>query len=161
METFIQFDHSNPSKCLSASNPLEHCMSIRRFVLLALVFLFGTAQAVQGRDVKIATSNLRWHLSQAEAKDWIRDCGQPFALNPASGLFEPSTAGATKPRSELKWGAQRQDQMGHRREAPCDVDQANFKMRAGNRSCPSEARSATPEALSGRTLIRILSRFRK
>lgn len=103
-------------------------MRIRRMILLAALILLETTQGVQARDIKIATWNLGWHLSQAEAKDWIRDCGQPFALNPASGLFEPSTTGATKPGWELKWGRNAKIKWDIAAKPPCDVYQANFKI---------------------------------
>ncbi|MCA1473000.1 endonuclease/exonuclease/phosphatase family protein [Bradyrhizobium sp. IC3195] len=103
-------------------------MILRRSVLFALVLLLGTAPTAHARDIRIATWNLGWHLSQVEAKEWIRDCGQPFALNPASGLFELSTAGATKPGWELKWGRNAKIKWDIAAKPPCDVYQANFKI---------------------------------
>ncbi|PIT06398.1 hypothetical protein TSA1_29760 [Bradyrhizobium nitroreducens] len=100
----------------------------RRNVLFALAVLLGTAPVAHARDIRIATWNLGWHLSQAEAKEWIRDCGQPFSLNPASGLFEPSTTGATKPGWELKWGRNAKIKWDIAIKPPCDVYQAGFKI---------------------------------
>ncbi|MCA1510194.1 endonuclease/exonuclease/phosphatase family protein [Bradyrhizobium sp. NBAIM01] len=103
-------------------------MTIRQSVLIALVFLLGATPAAHAREIRIATWNLGWHISQSEAKEWIRDCGQPFALNPASGLFEPATTGATKPGWELKWGRNAKIKWDIAVKPPCDVYQANFKI---------------------------------
>lgn len=101
---------------------------LHKALVLAACLLLGIAQSTQARDLTIATWNLGWHLSQAEAKDWIRDCGQPFALNPSSGLFEPSTTGATKPGWELRWGRNAKIKWDIAAKPPCDVFQSNFRI---------------------------------
>ena len=57
-----------------------------RFVL-AIAMTVSLASVAFARDLTVATWNLGWHMNQAEAKAWINDCGQPFALNPTSGLW--------------------------------------------------------------------------
>jgi endonuclease/exonuclease/phosphatase family metal-dependent hydrolase len=101
-------------------------MKLHRLIALATFLVFGVSPAVQARDLTVATWNLGWHLSQAEAKDWIRDCGQPFALNQATGLFEPSTTGATKPGWELRWGRNAKIKWDIALKPPCDVFQTGF-----------------------------------
>ncbi|MGY3449187.1 endonuclease/exonuclease/phosphatase family protein [Bradyrhizobium sp. USDA 4353] len=95
--------------------------------LLASVILVNSTSA-NARDLTIATWNLGWHLSQDEAKTWIRECGQPFALNQATGLFEPSTTGQTKPGWELRWGRNAKIKWDIALKPPCDVFQSNFKI---------------------------------
>lgn len=72
------------------------------FLIACAAALISSVCNASARDLTIATWNLGWHISQAEAKDWIKACGQPFAMNTASGLWEPSTTGATKRGWELK-----------------------------------------------------------
>jgi hypothetical protein len=67
-------------------------------VAITIVFSLTSSQA---RDISVATWNLGWHLNLAEARSWIAACSQPFALNTASGLWEPSTTGSTKSVWEL------------------------------------------------------------
>ena len=95
-------------------------------LVLAIVMTVSLAGVAFARDLTLATWNLGWHLSQAEAKAWIRDCGQPFALNQSSGLFEPSTTGATKPGWELRWGRNAKIKWDIAQKPPCDVFQVNF-----------------------------------
>jgi endonuclease/exonuclease/phosphatase family metal-dependent hydrolase len=98
-----------------------------RFVLvLAITVLL--ANVAFARDLTVATWNLGWHLNQAEAKAWIKDCGQPFALNPTTGLWEPSTAGATKRGWELRWGRDAKIKWDIAVKPPCDVYQSNFRI---------------------------------
>lgn len=99
--------------------------------IFALAFLCALISGTHGavaRDLTVATWNLGWHLSQAEAKSWIRECGQPFALNSGSGLWEPSTTGVTKSGWELKWGRNAKIKWDIAEKPPCDVFQANFKI---------------------------------
>lgn len=103
-------------------------MKLHRLFALATFLVLGATQAAHARDLTVATWNLGWHLSQAEAKAWIRDCGQPFALNQASGLFEPSTTGATKPGWELRWGRDAKIKWDIALKPPCDVFQSNFRI---------------------------------
>jgi len=80
------------------------------------------------RELTVATWNLGWHMSQAEAKEWIGQCGQPFAFNAATQLWEPSTTGETKPGWTLKWGRDAKIKWDIAQRPPCDVFQANFKI---------------------------------
>lgn len=103
-------------------------MKFLQFVGLVACLLFGTPQAVHARDITIATWNLGWHMSRAEAKAWIADCSQPFALNQTSGLWEPSTTGETKPGWQLRWGRDANIKWDIAKKAPCDVYQSNFRI---------------------------------
>ena len=88
----------------------------------------ANSTAAHARDLTVATWNLGWHLSQAEAKTWIKECGQSFALNQATGIFEPSTTGQTKPGWELRWGRNAKIKWDIAKKPPCDVFQSNFKI---------------------------------
>jgi len=62
--------------------------------LLASALLALPASAT---TLRIATWNLGWHVSQAELAPWIAQCGQSFAKNAQSGVWElvtPQTPGA-------------------------------------------------------------------
>lgn len=67
-------------------------------------------------------------MSQAEAATWIGECGQPFALNAQSGLWEPSTTGETKRGWELRWGRDAKIKWNIAEKPPCDVFQSNFRI---------------------------------
>ena len=97
-------------------------------VTLAAVMMVGIAGTAVARDLTIATWNLGWHMSQAEASTWIRECGQPFALNAQSGLWEPATSGATKPGWQLRWGRDAKIKRNIAEKPPCDVFQSNFRI---------------------------------
>lgn len=71
-----------------------------RRTFIALAMLAGAAPA-HARDIKVATWNLGWHLSQAEADAWAEKCGQPFALNSEGTAFVPAPTGT--PGWELDW----------------------------------------------------------
>jgi hypothetical protein len=71
---------------------------MRRTLLLAC--LIGVSSPTLALDLRIATWNLGWHLSQAEAQTWITRCGAPFARNAATGQWEPASSGT--PGWELK-----------------------------------------------------------
>lgn len=101
-------------------------MILKRAIFVAAALLVGLTDGAHARDLTVATWNLGWHLSQAEAQAWIRDCGQPFAFNQSSGLFEPSTTGATKPGWELKWGRDAKIKWDIAQKPPCDVFQTDF-----------------------------------
>lgn len=98
------------------------------FLIACAAALISSVCNASARDLTIATWNLGWHISQAEAKDWIKACGQPFAMNTASGLWEPSTTGATKRGWELKWGRDAKIKWDIGAMPPCDVYQSNFKI---------------------------------
>ncbi|NKJ77818.1 hypothetical protein [Rhizobium leguminosarum] len=54
------------------------------------------------RELKVATWNLGWHLSKAEATTWIAKCSAPFQFNSVTRLWEPAESGT--PGWELPWG---------------------------------------------------------
>lgn len=92
--------------------------------------LFLIPSATHARDLTVATWNLGWHLSTAEARSWIAACSQPFALDPASGLWTP-TGGRNVPDTKtgwtLKWGRDAKIAWDIGERPPCDVYQANFR----------------------------------
>ncbi|WP_165928118.1 endonuclease/exonuclease/phosphatase family protein [Rhizobium sullae] len=69
--------------------------------------------------MKVATWNLGWHLSLAEAKVWIAKCSAPFQLNAATGLWEPAESGT--PGWELTWGRDAPIAWNISVLPPCDV----------------------------------------
>jgi len=54
-----------------------------------LAFGLLSIMPVQATELRVATWNLGWHLSAAEAADWIKGCGAPFAQDAATGIFAP------------------------------------------------------------------------
>ncbi|MCA1381455.1 endonuclease/exonuclease/phosphatase family protein [Bradyrhizobium sp. BRP23] len=96
-------------------------------IMLAIAIATLINSVASARDLTIATWNLGWHMNQTEAKDWIKDCGQLFALNATSGLWEPSTTGATKTGWELTWGRDAKIKWDIAAKPPCDVYKSNFQ----------------------------------
>lgn len=45
-----------------------------RFAIAVCVSIMALGPAA-ARDLKVASWNLGWHMSKAEAAQWIRDCG--------------------------------------------------------------------------------------
>lgn len=102
---------------------------MRAVTVLILAFLF--AVPASARDLTVASWNLGWHMSQAEARSWIAACSQPFVSSASSGLWEPAadaSAPGAKPGWQLKWGRNAKIAWDIRSMAPCDVYQANFKV---------------------------------
>ncbi len=99
-------------------------------LMVAAIFMMSAA-AAQARDLTVATWNLGWHLSLAEARSWIAACAQPFALDAATRLWTPTggRGGAgTKSGWELKWGRDAKIVWDIGSAPPCDVYQSNFRI---------------------------------
>lgn len=84
--------------------------------------------SADARELTVVTWNLGWHQTQAEAKEWISQCDQPFAFNATSQQWEPSARGETKIGWQLKWGRDAKIKWDIAKYPPCDVYQANFKI---------------------------------
>jgi hypothetical protein len=100
-------------------------------IFLALLVLLSGALPAAARDLTLATWNLGWHMSLAEARAWIAACGAPFVLNSATGLWEPAAdpaAPGLKRGWDLKWGRDAKIVWDIGVRAPCDVYQANWKV---------------------------------
>ncbi len=98
--------------------------TIRWCCALALGLLSIAAQA---REFTVATWNLGWHMSDAEARHWIAECSAPFA-QAANGRWRRSDAGTT-PGWDLKWGRDAAiDGWDIGTIAPCDVYQAGRRI---------------------------------
>lgn len=72
-------------------------LRISTFLLLAA--LSGQSQAA---DLKLASWNLGWHLSQAEAKAWIAACDQTYELDQNKAWIKSKKADATS-GWEMDW----------------------------------------------------------
>ncbi|TBX74462.1 endonuclease/exonuclease/phosphatase family protein [Rhizobium laguerreae] len=70
-------------------------------------------------ELKVATWNLGWHLSKAEATTWIAKCSAPFQFNSATRLWEPAESGT--PGWELPWGRNAPIAWNISVLPPCDV----------------------------------------
>ncbi|CAN5329643.1 hypothetical protein BH10PSE17_BH10PSE17_01490 [soil metagenome] len=100
---------------------IQHCAAL----VVAAVSILSTSQ-VQARDLTVATWNLGWHMSQAEAAHWIKACGAPFAQG-ADGRWRPSASGTT-PGWDLKWGRDAAVEWDIGTIAPCDVYQVQRRI---------------------------------
>ena len=96
---------------------------LRTIAVAALLTL--ASFSASARDLRIATWNLGWHLSQAEAREWIGRCGASFARNDASSRWEPAETGA--PGWELRWGRDANILWDISALPPCDVFQVSFR----------------------------------
>src|SRR3712207_1661370 len=77
-------------------------VQMRRVIAIALAANLVPA-VVTARDLRVATWNLGWHLSQGEAQVWIDRCSSPFTFNASASRWEPASTGT--PGWELRWGA--------------------------------------------------------
>ena len=95
--------------------------------LFTALAIAGAAQhpALAAEALTVATWNLGWHQSRAEAAQWMQACAQPFAQN-AQGLWAPSAQG-DRNGWQLKWGRDAKIEWDVRVMPPCDVWQARFK----------------------------------
>lgn len=87
-------------------------------VLIASLFLSATIADAHAADLKVATWNLGWHLSKAEAADWIARCDAPFEEG-ADGIWRPASTGT--PGWALKWGRDAPIEWDISARPPCDV----------------------------------------
>jgi endonuclease/exonuclease/phosphatase family metal-dependent hydrolase len=100
-------------------------------ILLALAVLISGVLPAAVRDLTLASWNLGWHMSLAEARAWIAACSQPFVLSGATGFWEPvpdPSAPGAKRGWELKWGRDAKIAWDIGVMAPCDAYQANWKI---------------------------------
>jgi endonuclease/exonuclease/phosphatase family metal-dependent hydrolase len=98
---------------------------MKRVIAIALAAGL-TPTVVAARDLRVATWNLGWHLSQAEAQVWIDRCGTPFAFNEAASRWEPAASGT--PGWQLRWARDAPILWDLSLLPPCDVFQANFRI---------------------------------
>ncbi len=120
--------------------------AMHRLILLACLVL--AAVAAQARDLTVATWNLGWHMSLAEARAWIAACSQPFALDAATGLWTPKggrTGSDTKPDGSCAGGAKPGSNGTSGSVRPATSTRPNFRIRPVTRppTSPASARSAT------------------
>lgn len=93
-----------------------------RKMAMTLGMMALTATASEGRELRVATWNLGWHMSKAMSADWVQKCSAPFQWNEKTGLWEPGTAGPSG--WELKWGRDAKIAWDISVLPPCDVFQA-------------------------------------
>ncbi len=94
-------------------------------MLRKMAMIFGmvalTATTSEGRELRVATWNLGWHMSKAMSANWVQKCSAPFQWNEKTGLWEPGTAGPSG--WELKWGRDAKIAWDISVLPPCDVFQ--------------------------------------
>lgn len=87
--------------CVFGISGKHHVMKRYGFALFAaLAALSGQSAAA---DLKLASWNLGWHLSQAEAKNWIAACDAAYELNNATKTWVRSGKAEATPGWELDW----------------------------------------------------------
>jgi len=72
------------------------------FRLSVLTFYLLCGQCLAA-DVKLASWNLGWHLSQKEAKTWIAGCDASYELNPTSKIWQRSKATTGTTGWKMDW----------------------------------------------------------
>ncbi|WP_207620211.1 endonuclease/exonuclease/phosphatase family protein [Oharaeibacter diazotrophicus] len=80
--------------------------------------MVATSGVASAFDLKVATWNLGWHVSKAEAADWIARCDAPFEEGP-DGIWRPASTGT--PGWALKWGRDARIEWAISARPPCDV----------------------------------------
>ncbi len=93
---------------------------MKSLVTLAVSALMALPAAAT--DLRIATWNLGWHLSTAEAAAWIKACGSPFAQSADTGRWAPAASGPNTGWT-LKWGRNAPIDWDIAQRPPCDVFQ--------------------------------------
>ncbi len=72
-------------------------------VVLCALLLLGAGPSPAQAALTVATWNLGWHLSLAQASAWIADCGRHYAFDAAANAWSASTDTAAKSGWELDW----------------------------------------------------------
>lgn len=84
-------------------------MMKKRLLIAALAA--GLALPALATDLRLATWNLGWHMDMALARNWMAQCGRPFAPSAKDQRWAPAAEGPST-GWQLQWG----------REAPIDWD---------------------------------------
>lgn len=69
---------------------------MNRLRIAALLLLTGLSGQIHAADLKLASWNLGWHLSQAEAKAWIAGCDATYALDQNKAWIKSGKTDAQK-----------------------------------------------------------------
>lgn len=72
-------------------------MSITRLSLLAslLAMLASAPVAAAEGNLRVASWNLGWHISQAEVPSWIAQCNKSYEKDRSDGIWKPTETGGT------------------------------------------------------------------
>jgi len=71
--------------------------AIRRHksVLLLSASLAMWIPCAQASELRVASWNLGWHISQAEVPNWIAQCGKSYEKDKADGIWKPTESAGT------------------------------------------------------------------
>jgi len=76
---------------------------MNRFRCVVALFLALISGQSFAADLKLASWNLGWHLSQAEAKSWIAQCDAKYELNQDSKVWQRSKNATGTTGWEMDW----------------------------------------------------------
>ena len=130
-----------------------HCRTLLTALTMVCLALPGAraaeppaAPTVTPSTLTVATWNLGWHQSRAEAARWMQACAQPFARN-AQALWEPAAQGDRTGWS-LKWGRDAKIVWDIRVMPPCDVYQAQHRIVPVTVAADAKRRAQIAEVLA-------------
>jgi len=76
---------------------------MNRIRISALLFLIGLSGQSVAADLKLASWNLGWHLSQAEAKTWVANCNAKYELGDTSKAWTRSKNATATRGWDMDW----------------------------------------------------------
>lgn len=66
-----------------------------KFSLVLSVSLAGWVACAQATELRVASWNLGWHISQAEVPNWIAQCSKPYEKDKSDGVWKLTESGGT------------------------------------------------------------------
>lgn len=66
-----------------------------KFVLLLSTSLAIWVPFVQASELRVASWNLGWHISQAEVPNWVAQCGKSYEKDKSDGIWKPTESAGT------------------------------------------------------------------
>jgi hypothetical protein len=67
----------------------------RSLVLLLTFGLVSWLSSAQASELRVASWNLGWHVSQAEVPQWIAQCSKSYQKDQSDGIWKPTESNGT------------------------------------------------------------------
>lgn len=87
-----RYDRCMISNTLAASIRAIHR---HKSVLLLSAGLALWVPCAQASELRVASWNLGWHISQAEVPNWIAQCGKSYEKDKSDGIWKPTESAGT------------------------------------------------------------------
>ena len=86
------YDHSMISNTVASS--LRPLLRYKTLILLS-TSLAGWIPCAQASELRVASWNLGWHVSQAEVPNWIAQCSKAYQKDSSDGVWKPTESAGT------------------------------------------------------------------